>query len=66
MTKIFHSRSYGRVKEKESKPWRKKLLRTNYDSNLVGSSFSNGDHEEEPKLNIEEKGNPEILKGEVR
>ena len=41
---IFHAWSYGRLKEIKNKLKKKKLHRTNQESNLLGSNFSNRDN----------------------
>ena len=44
MTIAFHAWLYGRFIEIQSNPQRKKLHRTNQDSNFIGGSFSNRDN----------------------
>ena len=61
MTTIFHARPYGRFMEVQSKLRRKKLHRTNQDSDFLGDSFSKGDNVTGPS-NLEEKDNLSILK----
>ena len=61
MTTIFHARTYSRFMEVQSKLRRRKLHRTNQDSDFLGDSFSKGDNVTGPS-NLEEKDNLSILK----
>ena len=48
VTTVFHTWAYGRFIEIQSNPRRKKLHRTNSNSNFLGGSFSNRDNVRTP------------------
>ena len=48
MTAVLHAWLYGRFREIQSNFRRKKLQRTNQDSDFLGRSFSNTDNKKAP------------------
>ena len=61
MTAVFHTWLYGRFIEIQSNLRRKKLHRTNQDSNFLGGSFSNRDNVRAP-IQLRREIQPQHLK----